>query len=129
MRRREGEYDRESGCLGVAQVVDSLLEVLEREAADERTKRRVSYSLGPGRSRGEREQRTHKTMMVLGESRIHAGVHPLKKPLAPSCLNRAETTLPIDALPDEFMICDELADGTREGGEVCEGAAGWRWWG
>lgn len=57
MRRREGEYDRESGCLGVAQVVDSLLEVLEREAADERTKRRVSYSLGPGRSGGERENR------------------------------------------------------------------------
>lgn len=44
-------------------------------------------------------------MMVFGLRRIHAGVHPLKKPFAPSCLKRFATTLPIDELPEEFMIC------------------------
>jgi len=84
----------------------SRVRLRARSGAEERQAPELRGSTAlPCRNRGIERATTHKTMMVFGLRRIHAGVHPLKKPFAPSCLKRFATTLPIDELPEEFMIC------------------------
>lgn len=64
------------------QLVDDLLELFEREAVGPN---RVSAGYGDRNERNAGE--THKTMMVLGESRMKAGVQPLNIQPIPSFLN------------------------------------------